>query len=93
MTAVGALRAVKVSGLRVPGDLSIIGYDDIPFAAFVDPPLTTVAQAKHTLGQRAMSLTLNLLSGHEEPPGQDETSDVVLTPFLVERASCAPVPS
>ena len=93
MTAVGALRAVKVSGLRVPGDLSIIGYDDIPFAAFVDPPLTTVAQAKHTLGQRAMTLTLNLLSGHKEPAGQEETSDVVLIPFLVERASCAPVSS
>jgi len=84
VTAIGALRAIKSAGLRVPDDLSIVGYDDIAFAAFVDPPLTTVAQAKHTLGQRAMRLALNLLDE------QEETGDVVLTPLLVERASCAP---
>jgi DNA-binding LacI/PurR family transcriptional regulator len=86
LTAIGALRAVKSAGLRVPADLSLTGYDDIAFAAFVDPPLTTVAQAKYTLGQRAMDMALNLLSG------QEETDDVVLTPHLIERASCAPAP-
>ena len=86
LTAIGALRAVKSADLRVPADLSLTGYDDIAFAAFVDPPLTTVAQAKYTLGQRAMDMALNLLSG------QEETDDVVLTPHLIERASCAPAP-
>lgn len=84
MTAIGALRAIRSAGLQVPGDLSLVGYDDIAFAALVDPPLTTVAQAKYTLGQRAMDMALNLLNGHEE------TDDIVLTPYLVERASCAP---
>jgi DNA-binding LacI/PurR family transcriptional regulator len=84
MTAIGALQTAKAAGLRVPGDLSLVGYDDIAFAVFVDPPLTTVAQAKHTLGQRAMDLALDILDG------QGETGDIVLTPHLVERASCAP---
>ena len=84
LTAIGALQAIKSAGLQVPGDLSLIGYDDIAFAAFVDPPLTTVAQAKYTLGQRAMDMTLSLLNG------QGETDNVVFTPHLVERASCAP---
>ena len=84
MTAIGALRAIKAAGLHVPDDLSLIGYDDIAFAAFVDPPLTTVAQDKYTLGQQAMSLTLDLLNGREE------AGDVILSPYLVKRASCAP---
>jgi len=98
MTAIGALRAVKEAGLRVPGDVSIVGYDDIPFAVFVDPPLTTVVQAKHALGQNAMELALRILDEQEQREGQEEpvdddhldTSDIVLTPHLVERASCAP---
>ena len=87
LTAIGALRAIKQAGLRVPDDVSLVGYDDIHFSTFVDPPLTTVAQAKHTLGQRAMDLTLSILDERES-----ETSDIVLTPHLVERASCAPPP-
>ncbi len=87
MTAIGALQAIKSAGQRVPDNLSIVGYDDIAFAALVDPPLTTVAQAKHTLGQRAMDLVLNLLNE------QEQTSDIVLTPFLVQRASCAHPPT
>jgi len=84
MTAIGALQAAKAAGRQVPNDLSLIGYDDIAFAALVDPPLTTIAQAKHTLGQWAMNLALSLLNG------QEEAGDIVLAPRLVERASCAP---
>jgi DNA-binding LacI/PurR family transcriptional regulator len=90
MTAIGALRAARSAGLGVPGDLSIIGYDDIHFAALVDPPLTTVAQAKHILGQRAMDLTLNLLEEETGTADRKHLRDVVLAPVLVERASCAP---
>jgi DNA-binding LacI/PurR family transcriptional regulator len=92
VTAIGALRALKAAGLRVPQDVSLVGYDDIAFAAFVDPPLTTVAQAKHTLGQQAMALTLRLLSEGDEREGQSGADDVVLTPSLVERSSCAALP-
>jgi len=86
VTAIGALRGAKSAGLRVPGDLSIIGFDDIAFAAFVDPPLTTVAQAKYTLGQYAMQLVLRLLRE------QQDVEDILLTPKLVVRESCAPPP-
>ena len=84
VTAIGALQALKAAGLRVPGDISLIGYDDIAFTVFIDPPLTTIAQPKYTLGQRAMELTLALLNG------QEEAGDIVLVPHLIERASCAP---
>jgi len=95
MTAIGALRALKKAGLDVPGDVSVIGYDDIPFSAYVAPPLTTVAQPKNRLGQRAMELTLRLLEGEEgnaEEQGE-ELSDIVLTPAFIERASSGPAPS
>ena len=84
VTAIGALQALKAAGLRVPGDISLIGYDDIAFTVFIDPPLTTIAQPKYTLGRRAMELTLALLNG------QEEAGDIVLVPHLIERASCAP---
>ena len=87
LTAIGALLAIKDAGLRVPGDISLVGYDDISFAVYVDPPLTTVAQAKHSLGQRAMDLALSILNE------QDETADILLTPRLVERASSAAPPA
>ena len=87
LTAIGALRAIKEAGLRVPADVSLVGYDDIFFAVYVDPPLTTVAQAKHSLGQRAMDLALSILKE------QEESVDILLTPRLVERASSAAPPA
>jgi len=81
-TAIGALRAVRAAGLSVPGDISIIGYDDIAFAAYTEPPLTTVAQQTHELGRRAMCLVLDLLAGKE-------VTSITLLPQLIERDSCA----
>ena len=83
MTAMGVLRAVKAEGLRVPGDVSILGYDDIAAAPYLDPPLTTVAQTKYTLGQVAMQMTLDLIQGRKD------VHDVLLEPQLVIRGSCA----
>jgi len=83
MTAIGAMQAIKAAALRVPGDISLIGFDDITFASLVEPPLTTIAQAKYALGERAMLLALKLLTE------QAEIMDTVLTPVLVERQSCA----
>jgi DNA-binding LacI/PurR family transcriptional regulator len=84
MTAIGALQAAREIGLRVPADLSLVGYDDITFAALVDPPLTTVAQDRYMLGRQAMELTLSLLDG------QEGVHDIVLRPSLIKRDSCAP---
>jgi DNA-binding LacI/PurR family transcriptional regulator len=81
-TAMGALRAIKSLGLNVPQDISLVGYDDIAAAFYLDPPLTTVAQAKYELGQRAMDMALALIAG-------EEIQDVLLSPELVIRSSCA----
>ncbi|GBD08205.1 Catabolite control protein A [Candidatus Thermoflexus japonica] len=86
MTAIGALRAARVAGLRVPEDLSIIGFDDILFAAYTEPPLTTIAQPKYEMGRTAMSMLLRLLQGERVSP------QLQLPCRLVERASCGPPP-
>jgi DNA-binding LacI/PurR family transcriptional regulator len=83
VTAMGVLRAVKAAGLRVPEDISILGCDDIASAPYLDPPLTTIAQAKYTLGQMAMLMTVDLIQGKED------IRDVLLEPQLTIRASCA----
>lgn len=60
--ALGALRAVRDRGLSVPVDMSIIGFDDIRLARFIDPPLTTVAQPMQEIGREAMTLLIDLLA-------------------------------
>lgn len=86
MTAIGAMRAARRAGLRVPEDLSIIGFDDILFAAYTEPPLTTIAQPKYEMGRTAMSMLLRLLQGERVP------AYLQLPCRLVERASCGPPP-
>jgi DNA-binding LacI/PurR family transcriptional regulator len=82
MTAIGLLRAAKAAGLAVPADLAIVGFDDIPFASYVCPPLTTYCQPKFELGQRAVEMALRLMDGPAEGVG-----DVVLQGQLVVRES------
>jgi DNA-binding LacI/PurR family transcriptional regulator len=80
MTAIGLLRAARAVGLIVPDDLAVVGFDDITFAAYVSPSLTTVAQPKFEMGQRAMQMALSLMSSRDEGMG-----DVVLQGRLVVR--------
>ena len=82
MTAMGVLRAVKARGLSVPRDISILGYDDIAAAPYLDPPLTTIAQAKYILGQKALEMALDLIQGRP-------VADILLEPQLIVRESCA----
>ena len=83
--AIGALRALSSHGLRVPEDVSVVGFDDIRFARYTSPPLTTVAQPKNALGREAMSMMLELLNDPEVPPRKR-----VLSADLVVRGSTAP---
>ena len=62
MTAIGVLRATRQVGLVVPERLSVVGFDDIPFASYVQPSLTTIAQPKVTMGRQAMEMVLDLIS-------------------------------
>lgn len=82
LTAVGALRALRAAGLRVPGDMSLVGFDDIELAAWTDPPLTTVRQPTDVLGRWAVERLT-------EPPASSATGRVVLQPTLVVRGSTA----
>jgi ABC-type sugar transport system substrate-binding protein len=61
--AIGAMRSIKLKGLKVPQDISVVGFDDIRFSRYTDPPLTTVAQPKDELGREAMNMLIEVLSG------------------------------
>jgi DNA-binding LacI/PurR family transcriptional regulator len=65
MTALGAMRAIRARGLRVPEDVSVTGFDDLFFAAFLQPPLTTVRQPMRLMGKLAMENLFKLMSGEE----------------------------
>ncbi|MEO8115217.1 MAG: substrate-binding domain-containing protein, partial [Phenylobacterium sp.] len=61
--AMGALEAFRRSGLSCPGDISLVGFDDIRYARHLDPPLTTVSQPMERIGHEAVRLLLDILSG------------------------------
>ncbi len=81
--ALGAIQAVKRSGLRVPEDMAVVGYNDIEFSASFDPPLTTVHAPAYELGARAMELLQALRTGQEITNRR-----IVLPTELVIRRSC-----
>ena len=65
--ALGAMRAARAAGLRIPRDLSVVGFDDIDLAPFFEPPLTTIAQPKQAMGEKAVQMILALLEGRTPP--------------------------
>jgi LacI family transcriptional regulator len=85
MQAVGVLRAARRLGLDVPGELSVIGYDNLPVAAWLDPGLTTVNQPLQDMAGTATRMLLELARGTEPA-----TSRVDLVTELVVRESTAP---
>jgi LacI family repressor for deo operon, udp, cdd, tsx, nupC, and nupG len=88
MMALGAIRAARQRGLEVPGDVSVIGFDDSPLIAFTDPPLTTIRQPVPAMGQAAVRALLEEIGGTPAPH-----SEFVFLPELVVRGSTASVPS
>jgi len=82
MSAIGAIRALQDSGLQVPGDVSVIGFDDIQAAAFNSPRLTTIRQPMANMGRIAAQCILNRLHGSERFRGQ-----ITVEPELVVRES------
>ena len=83
LMAVGALQTLGRAGLRVPQDVSLVGFDDSEYAQFAQPTLTTVRQPSYLMGKKAAELVLRHLAG-EEPTA------VLLHPEILERASTAP---
>jgi DNA-binding LacI/PurR family transcriptional regulator len=86
--ALGLLRRVHEVGREVPRDLSIVGFDDIPEAAYFTPPLTTVRQDFAELGRRCLHVLLERIEGQATNPVR-----VVVPPELVVRASSGAAPS
>jgi LacI family repressor for deo operon, udp, cdd, tsx, nupC, and nupG len=84
MTAIGLILAARQSGLRMPADLAVVGFDDIPIASFACPPLTTIAQPKHEMGKRAVEMALELLDPAE---GGEPMTNIVFKGRLVVRES------
>lgn len=82
LSAIGALQACASLGRRVPHDIAIVGFDDIPLASLVTPALTTCHIPMYTLGQQAMRLLLDQINGCAGDCG-----DVLIQPELVVRAS------
>jgi LacI family transcriptional regulator, galactose operon repressor len=83
--AIGAVAACDVEGKAVPGDISIVGLDEVPIARYLHPPLTTVQRPLSMMGSRAVDMLLKLIDG-------ESVEDVVLDEpsRLIERASSAP---
>jgi LacI family transcriptional regulator len=86
LLALGAIRALNRAGLKVPDDVSVIGYDDIEFAASAAVPLTSVRQPKYELGYAAAKLVI----GECEDPATHAHQRVQFQPQLIVRASTAP---
>ncbi|WOH39594.1 LacI family DNA-binding transcriptional regulator [Thalassotalea fonticola] len=80
LIAIGAIRAIKEHGLKIPDDVAVVGFDDIPMANFVNPPLTTAKQDTMLAGKLLVDNLLNLIAG-EEP------KTMLIPSQLIERGS------
>lgn len=90
MMAIGVLSAMKDAGLRVPGDFSMVGFDNIAITAYSDPPITTFEQPKYQLGFSAAQMMMNLLDSSQDGIPLPEPETRILTGRLVIRKSTAP---
>lgn len=91
LTAIGAMRAVRRHGWSVPDDISIIGFDDIHFAEFTEPPLTTVALSRPELAEKAIYALLQHIEP-DEARNPAHGAEYSITPSLVVRQSTS-IPS
>ena len=82
LMAIGAMNRIQQAGLQIGRDIAIGGFDDIPLAAYVSPPLTTLHQPIYDIGRRTCAMLIEILSGKTPL-----NPHVLLTPSLIVRAS------
>lgn len=82
----GALAAIKELGLRIPEDVSLIGWDDFELASVMTPAISVLSQPTYSLGSIATNMLFDMINNRGEP------ESIVLTPQLVSRDSCARLP-
>ncbi len=87
ISAIGAIRAIQEESLRIPQDVSVVGFDDIPWAAFHTPSLTTVQQPLAKMGQMAAEAVIRMIEH-----GGDHSSEIAIEPTLVVRESTGRAP-
>src|SRR4029077_15709712 len=87
ISAIGSIRAFQDAGLRVPEDISVVGFDDIRIAVHNNPSLTTVRQPLQKMGEIAARTLLKRIEDHES-----EIADIQIEPELVVRNSTAVAP-
>jgi LacI family transcriptional regulator len=85
--AIGVMQVARELGLRIPEDLSVVGFDDIEMSAFLNPPLTTVRQPLREMGRVACGLLARIIEGQKV-----ETTGIELANRLIVRSSTAPPP-
>jgi LacI family transcriptional regulator len=85
--AIGAKAALREKGMHIPDDVSLVGFDDIPWAKYSDPPLTTVQLPAESLAQSACTLLLDLVNNKKD----DIHHQVILDTKLIVRNSCRPL--
>jgi LacI family transcriptional regulator len=81
--ATGAIHALRQAGRRIPDDVAIVGYDDIPAAAYCHPPLTTIRQPMQRVGEIATQRLIELIDNPDA-----ERQEILLKTELVRRGSC-----
>jgi DNA-binding LacI/PurR family transcriptional regulator len=86
VVAFGAMAAIRERGLTIPGDVALVGFDDVPLARYVDPPLTTVRLPAAELGRQAGQVIVNLVQD-----GEMAVRNMILETELIVRASCGAV--
>jgi LacI family transcriptional regulator len=89
IAAIGAIRALKDAGLSVPGDVSVVGFDDIQSAEYATPSLTTVRQPLVEMGRRGAQVLLERIAASNK----DLPTEIVMAPELIARESTGPVRS
>jgi LacI family transcriptional regulator len=88
ISAIGVIRAIYDAGLRVPEDISVVGFDDIISAAYHKPSITTVRQPLRKMGSEGAQILLDLIAH----PRKDPPTEIVMQPELIVRESTGPAP-